>query len=186
MATYEVSTWNELITELSTLRTEAVIIKLTADIDCNDEIPLGVASTITIWNSAAYPMTVTGAYVENGVTKNHVIRNLRTHVVNPVNIFYPRSNIDSGQNQSSLTFNNIDFINLVLDSATLCLSPDSGVIYNNKLTFNRCRFVGRRNCYLISAYSPGVESGNALTFTSCFFNWWHICFKFKILCIICN
>ena len=54
MATYEVSTWTELVEALETINesTESQTIKITADIDCNDEIPEGVASTIVCKNKA--------------------------------------------------------------------------------------------------------------------------------------
>lgn len=163
MATYEASTWTELASELSTSRDEAKTIKLVADIDCNGEIPLGVASTIQITaNNRAYSVTIDGSYVEDGVTKNHVIRNLRTHVISPVDIFFPRI--------EQTTIKNIDFVNLVLDGGALSLPPDTGYIVNNRLYITNCRFVGRRNRNLISGRSLGGYDGNACILTSCFFN----------------
>ena len=163
MATYEVSTWTELATELSTSRGEAKTVKLVADIDCNNEIPLGVASTIQIIaDNRTYSVTIDGSYVEDGVTKNHVIRNLRTHVTSPVNIFFPWI--------EQTTIKNIDFINLVLDGGALSLPPDTGYIVNNRLYITNCRFVGRRNRNLISGRNFGGNDGNACILTSCFFN----------------
>ena len=45
MATHEVSTWAELAEAIRTAAGGDTI-KLIADIDCNDEIPEGVSSTI--------------------------------------------------------------------------------------------------------------------------------------------
>lgn len=172
MATYEVSTWAELVAKLSATTMEARTIKLTSDIDCNDEIPTGVGSTITIYNSGDYPVVIDGSYTENDVVKNHVIRNLRTNVTSPVAIFNLNrySSQSSGNRNASVTFKNIDFINLILDGAPLVGTVDSSVTSNNKLTFNKCSFVGRRNRFLVNAYNAESASGNALTFTSCFFN----------------
>lgn len=172
MAIYEVSTWADLVAKLSATTMEARTIKLTADIDCNDAIPAGVGSTIPIYNSGDYPVVIDGSYTENDVVKNHVIRNLRTSVTSPVAIFnlYRYSSQSSGHRNASVTFRNIDLINLILDGAPLIGTVDSAEIYNNKLTFNKCRFVGRRNRFLVNASDFGGATGNALTFTSCFFN----------------
>ena len=170
MATYEVSTWSELIAKLSSTTQEAKTIKLTADIDCNDEIPTGVASTVTIYgNYNSYPTTIDGSYTENGVTKNHVIRNLRTHVSSPVGIFNITRipNTDSGV---SVTFKNIDFINLILEGAGFIGNVNTGYTVNNRITFNKCSFVGRRNRFLTPTTNFGSTSNNVLTFTSCFIN----------------
>ena len=51
MATYEVSTWAELVARMADTTLETRTIKLTADIDCNDSIPEGVASTINVVGS---------------------------------------------------------------------------------------------------------------------------------------
>lgn len=161
MAIYEVSTWTELIAKLSDTTAEEKTIKLIADIDCNDEIPMGVETTIDVYGSGSYPTIIDGAY--------HTIRNLRTHITSPVDIFAPRS-INSGNKNLNIDFNNIDFVNLILDKAYMFGQPNSGVISNNKLTFNKCRFVGRRNRYLLKARNWGSANGNATTFNSCFFN----------------
>lgn len=172
MATYEVSTWAELVEKLSATALESRTIKLTADIDCNDAIPTGVGSTIPIYNSGDYPVVVDGSYTENGVVKNHVIRNLRTNITSPVGIFgiYCYSGQSSGNRNTNVTFKNINFINLILDGANFIKEVVSSLISNNKLTFNKCSFVGRRNRFLVPGMDPGGSSGNALTFTSCFFN----------------
>ena len=61
MATVEVSTWTDLVTQLAVSNNT---VKLTKDIDCNDEIPFGVTSTITMDS--------------NLDGQGHMIRNLRT------------------------------------------------------------------------------------------------------------
>lgn len=173
MATYEVSTWAELVSKLSQTTLESRTIKIIADIDCNDEIPTGVGSTIPIYNSGDYPVIIDGSYTENNVVKNHVIRNLRTNVTSPVGIFnlYRYSSQSSGNRNTNVTFKNIDFINLILAGAPFINEVNSGVIFSNVLTFNKCRFVGRRDRFLINCDGSGYNSGgNALTFTSCFFN----------------
>jgi hypothetical protein len=172
MATYEVSTWAELVAKLSATTMESRTIKLIADIDCNDAIPTGVGSTIPIYNSGDYPVVIDGSYTENDVVKNHVIRNLRTNLTSPVAIFnlIRYTGQSSGNRNTNVTFKNINFINLILDGAPFVGTVDTGVISNNKLTFNKCSFVGRRNRFLINACDFGSTDGNALTFTSCFFN----------------
>ena len=173
MAVYNVSTWAELVSKLSQNTTESRTIKIVNDIDCNDEIPTGVGSTIPIYNSGDYPIVIDGSYTENNVVKNHVIRNLRTNITSPVGIFnlVRYSSQSSGNRNTNVTFKNIDFINLILDGAPFINDMDSGVIYGNTLTFNKCRFVGRRNRFLVNEDGSGYSSGgNALTFTSCFFN----------------
>jgi hypothetical protein len=85
MATIEVSTWAELAAAVRAANSGDTI-KLIADIDCNDEIPEGVSSTI---NSpiSINTLTITGEYTEDNVTKSHVIKNLRTSSSIPVPIF---------------------------------------------------------------------------------------------------
>ena len=108
-----VETWAELraaILSVSSSNPELTV-HLVKDIDCNDEIPEGVSSTISVYASYALNLTITGAYTEDGVTKNHVIRNLRTNIVSPVNIF---TFSDDSTSTKYVNFRNIDFVNLVL------------------------------------------------------------------------
>ena len=84
MATIEVSTWAQLRSAI-TSAVAGDVIKLIADIDCNDEIPEGVTSTIQTIDSTWF--TITGEYTENDVVKRHEIRNLRTRATSPVTIF---------------------------------------------------------------------------------------------------
>ena len=169
----EVSTWAELRTALSTSTQDTKTIKITADIDCNDEIPTGVGSTITCYGSVSYMTTVDGSYTVGEETRNHVIRNLRTNVSNPVNIFNIQSNKESGSGRAcGITFKNIDFINLILMGGALIGSYNDSIIGGRKININKCRFVGRRNQYLFNGKSDtGVSDDSTyLLMTSSFFN----------------
>lgn len=163
MATVEVSTWGEFVDALQT--SGSLTVKLVADIDCNNEIPQGVSSTINLRGADDRPLTITGAYTEDGVTKNHVIRNLRTSTSSPVTIFnamwYSATNVDGALN---LTFRNIDFENLYINGASFLKTQKVWYQYNN-INFVNCRFVGKRNRVLFTG-----ESGVILNLTSCFFN----------------
>ena len=90
MATYEVSTWAQLRSAITSVASGDTI-KLIADIDCNDEIPEGVASTILL---SVFTLTIDGGYVEDGVTKRHEIRNLRTSASSPASIFKIQASSD--------------------------------------------------------------------------------------------
>lgn len=166
MATYEVSTWAELITELSTNRSESKTIKLITDIDCNNEIPTGVATTIVCYCSHTYPVTIDGSYSENGVIKNHVIRNLRTDVVTPVSIFKLTPNNDS---VFEIKFKNIDFINLIFLDVNFFSIVASYLTSNNHIYFEKCRFVGKRNRPFVVRYGWN-GSNDTIEMNSCFFN----------------
>lgn len=169
MVIYEVSTWPELVSELSTSRAEAKTIKLVADIDCNDEIPLGVASTITCHCSLTHPVVLDGSYIEDGVTKNHVIRNLRTHVTNPVVLF--SISVNDRSKNFHFTFKNIDFINIVLQRAYFMTTAnvDWYISTNSRIIFDNCRIVGRRDKPFTERYG-WKESSNQIVLNSCFFN----------------
>lgn len=155
MATVNVSTWTELANAIQASYGDASItINLTADIDCNNEIPLGVESTIKtpseLWDRV---------YTING--NHHVIRNLRTHITSPVKIF--GFSIFRG----NVYWNDVDFINLVLDDVLMGSSDDTTV----DIHFTNCRFVGRRTNYL---FRGGSENYVGYYFTSCFFNVFYI------------
>ena len=174
MATYEVSTWAELIARMSDTTAETRTIKLVADIECNDAVPLGPTSPINIIGSIERYCTIDGSYIKDGEIKNHVIRNLRTNVTSPVDIFDFRAhNPQSGVStlfEIGVTIQNIDFINIVLDDAMmfrLTKASGSSGASGNTVKFKNCSFVGRRNRYLIGAIN---SNANSLTFESCFFN----------------
>lgn len=129
MATIVVSTWAQLRSAISSAASGDTI-QLTADIDCNNEIPEGVSSTITILNKN---LTIDGGYVENGVTKRHEIRNLRTSGSSPVSIFKLQASSDGTYTN---TIKNIDFINLILDTPLFETAAQYTMVYLQKSFFN--------------------------------------------------
>lgn len=129
MATIEVSTWAELASVITSAAAGDTI-KLIADIDCNDEIPEGVSSTITILNKN---LTIDGEYVEDGVTKRHEIRNLRTSGSSPVSIFKLQASYEGTYTN---TIRNIDFINLILDAPLFETAAQYTNVYLQKSFFN--------------------------------------------------
>lgn len=158
----EVSTWAELVSAYTNdggTYGDSVTIKLIRDIDCNDEIPEGVETTLVAGTkSNTYALVVDGSYEVNGEVRNHVIRNLRTHVISPVNIF--RCGV------GETTFKNIDFINLILDRPLLLIAQNA---LAKGCVLNHCRFVGRRTYNLWDTiYSSKTTAGFKLY--SCFFN----------------
>lgn len=167
MATYNVSTWAELVTAIRSIDTSVTnTIYITKDIDCNDEIPEGVASSVRPAGSSSISslnLTITGAYTENSVTKNHVIRNLRTDITSPVSIFRFS---DGSTATKYIDFRNIDFINLVLDRPLVQMDT-----WRNTYTrFYSCRFVGRRTQSLIYHSVNSSSDSTTVQFFSCFFN----------------
>ena len=161
MATYEVSTWAQLRSAIGSASSGDVI-KLIADIDCNDEIPEGASSLVT---ESIRGLTIDGSYQEGNVTKNHVIRNLRTNASSPQAIF--KWYFYSDDTTKTFNIKNIDFINLILDAPLIAhQSSSSG---KNQTVIRNCRFTGKRTDYL---YSPTVNNmGNQYAyFYSCYFN----------------
>ncbi len=156
MATHEVSTWAELAEAIRTA-SSGDIIQLTADIDCNDEIPEGVSSTIPSYEVTG-TRTITGEYIENGVTKRHVIKNLRTSTTSPVAIF--RMN---GYYNSTTNVQGIDFLNLIL-AAPLIEVAETGSAYHT-MNIRNCRFTGKRTDYFVYLYS-----NTYLYIYNCYFN----------------
>lgn len=171
MAIYNVSTWAQLVEALSTDTKEAKTIKLTADINCNREIPYGVESSITIYESGSYPVVIDGSYVENEETKNHAIINLGTHVTTPVDIFKLKKTTGASSGQMDLTFKNVTFKNLLVMGAFFINRDNSShTIYQNKLSFTNCEFSGKRNYSLMKQSTYGGSTGNEVNLTSCSFN----------------
>jgi hypothetical protein len=122
MAVYEVESWGGLV-EASKSASRDDTILLTKDIDCNNEIPLGVEETVKL-----------DYVILDG--QGHTIRNLRTHVDNPVTIF----------RGGRMYLKNIDFINLIIYDVPL-MENDG---YANFITMDHCRCVGIRNRELIA------------------------------------
>ena len=146
MATIEVASWEDLVTAI-TSHSSGDVIKLTADIDCNNSIPLGVSSTVNCGNDV---ITIDGSYVENGL-----ILNLRTSVTTPVAIF------SFGGTNHSVYIKNLDFANLILDAP---LFSCYGSSTPSHIYLQSCRFVGRRSGWFMAV----DDFVNHLT--SCFFN----------------
>lgn len=163
MTTYEAASWQDIYDICSETFTDDVTIKLIADIDCNRAIPEGVESSIELyWTSSSLKYAIIdGSYEVNGVTKNHVIKNLRTHVINPVTIFYAHRKPPSQSDTTApLRIRNIDFINLILDAPLA-----RGGYSQTPLAITGCRFVGKRST---SMFYGATTGGTVLT--SCFFN----------------
>lgn len=161
MIEINVYTWAELVaayTNDGVQYNDDVTIKLMRDINCNDEIPEGVETSLTPALSSSYIMIVDGSYEVNEEVRNRVIRNLRTHVINPVVIFKAAV--------GGSIFKNIDFINLVLDGALVQIAQDS---IAKACTFNCCRFVGRRT-YNLWDTIKGSKTLAGFNLYSCFFN----------------
>lgn len=162
MATHEVSTWAEFVSAI-TSAANGDIVKLIADIDCNRVIPEGVASSII--PNATQSLTIDGSYQEGNVTKNHVIRNLRTSVSSPQAIF--KWHFENSSTTKTFNIKNIDFINLILDAPLIAhYTNGSGT---NQTVIRNCRFTGKRTDYL---YSPTLNNTGYqyIYFYSCYFN----------------
>lgn len=161
MATHEVSTWAQFRSAIDSAASGDTI-KFIADIDCNNEIPEGVASSII--PDAMQGLTIDGSYQEGGVTKNHVIRNLRTNVVSPQAIF--KWKFENSSTTKTFNIKNIDFINLILDAPLI--SHYTNGSSNNQTVIRNCRFVGKRTDYF---YSPTNNRGGEYAyFYNCYFN----------------
>ena len=152
----EAYSWQDIVDAFDD-NSDNITIKLMRDIDCNDEIPQGVESTL-IFSGSSYTYTIDGAYEVNGEVRNRVIRNLRTHVITPVNIF--RAAV------AGATFKNIDFINLVLDRALVQIAQN---VNARAVSFNCCRFVGRRTYNLWDTIGSSKTLAGFKLY-SCFFN----------------
>ena len=165
MATINVSTWTELVTAITETVSDGDTIKITADIECNSDIPYGVQSTINLDARGAggsrIQYTIDGEYTENGVTKRHIIRNLRTSTENPVTIFQNPN--EAGYAYCIVNFHNIEFINLICDNY-LANSQNYGYDGYFPIWFNNCAFVGRRSYYLFEGGNAGVG------FYQCYFD----------------
>lgn len=165
MATYEVGTWTALVSAIAGAASGDTI-KLIANIDCNDEIPEGVSSTITILNKN---LTIDGGYVENGVTKRHEIRNLRTSGSSPVSIFKLQVSYDGKYTD---TIKNIDFVNLILDAPIFETATEYTMVYLQKSFFNIPYYgTTQENIALSELYNSAGGYSRSLNFyiTNCRF-----------------
>lgn len=171
MAIVEVSTWAELASALRATYSEATTIKLTKGIDCNNEIPTGVSSTVVI-PRADYTLTIDGSYEENGVIKNYEIRNLRTVGSNPVAIFQ-LNGASSSDTYRRIYFRNIDFVNLILDAPLAEGYFGNSADYPSYAPYNyyyfvNCRFTGKRTTYMFTKGNMAIS--HRFYLQSCFVN----------------
>ncbi len=150
MATKEVSTWDGLVEALNGFAT-GDIIKLTADIDLNREYPTGVTS-------CSFEQT---GYEGTSVTidgNGHQIKNLRTNMTTPADIFVKTN----GDSSLTVTFKDLDFVNLILSEAhfiSINGTNDDAIVLNN------VRFVGKR-----SGASYLINRNRNVTLESCYFD----------------
>lgn len=144
MAVVEVSTWSDFVAAVTVAGNT---VKLTRDIDCNDEIPFGVTSPVTLASD------IDG--------QGYKIRNLRSSVTNPVDIFRT-----SGSSGGTRTISNVDFVNIIVTGNNNYFLKSN--FNDSQLKVNNCRFVGRRQYYFISPFGGGYQS--YATFTSCYFH----------------
>ena len=151
MATYHVSSWQEIMSAICDSAQVAKEILLDSDIDLNDEYPEGVPSV--------------ALYCYKDVTLNlqgHTIKNLRTRISNPVPIIYNTS--DSGiWSDTKFIIKNGDFVNLILAGAAFISIIN---YYNNTIVLENVRFVGYRtgNAYFIDGRDKYIEAA------SCYFD----------------
>ena len=158
MATHNVSTWAELASAIRNA-SGGDTIKLVDDINCNNEIPQGVESTVSCGQLSS--LTIDGSYEEDGVTKNHIIYNLRTSLSNPVSIFQ----LSCPNYNYTKTIKNITFVNLILNAPLLYMA--NGGTYSHTFTIRNCNFVGKRYDYL---FGCGTQTGIILKMYQCFIN----------------
>ena len=84
MAEFQAASWTQLVEAIGECTSEEFDkITITNTIDCAEEIPEGVETTITIPSKTI----IIGNYDLHGVTKHRRIKNLRTHTENPVPVF---------------------------------------------------------------------------------------------------
>lgn len=153
MLYFEAASWSELeeLAHPSSDYSDSITIKLTSDIDCNNEIPEGVATTLSFpARGTGCTVTIDGGYDPTDITKRRVIRNLQTHVVSPVDIFSTPYN--------SFILRNIDFINLKTEKFLAKGGSNGPTMISN------CRFVGGRKYNLFKGSNGGIKM------SSCFFN----------------
>lgn len=144
MITREAGSWADLVTISNETKasplSDFLCIKLVANIDCNLEIPEGVAETLEFhFNTTNQKLIIDGGTL----TQRHMIRNLRTHYQNPVPIFKAQTSYDSGVR---MAVRNIDFMHLILDDYLLyCFGSYSAIANDYGLAVSNCRFKGHRS-----------------------------------------
>ena len=151
MATYNVTTWSELVNALRQSEPDDIDIRiyLMNDIDMNDVAPTGVSTTQI--QSFGRSMILEG----NG----HCIKNLRTSISSPQPIF-SMANYHYLPSKA-LNIQNLDFVNLILAGSDFLYDSSD----YRQVNFTNCRFVGYRtgNSYLIN-------QATKISCTSCYFD----------------
>lgn len=150
------NSWAELITANSHLSLGddgKEFLQQTADMDLNDEFPLGVNQIVLRYDPNAYSSTAIDLIIDG---QGHTIKNLRTRINNPVTIF--NCNQSASSTNRRLFIKNMNFVNCILSGANF-LNIATPVFFEN------CRFVGCRtgNSYLIN-------TNTKITLTSCYFD----------------
>lgn len=178
MATYEVSTWTEIISKISECihattenKWNNTVIKVTQGIDLNYEFPLGTASTFNglVGSQATGTLTIDGSTSTPG--ENTVIRNLRTSVESPAPIITIDVREDLIVANLKIKFKNIDFTNIILANSHFFRMTGTTGFYNNTsgIIFENCRFVGSRSGSAHLA-ETGAHGQTYCLLTSCYFN----------------
>lgn len=176
MPEFEVSTWTALVSKMAELASSTPFssahwgnstIKITQDIDLNDEAPSGTSTQFNFtadYNSTNYTIVIDGKQTDGS---NGVIRNLRTSISSPNYILAYANSIMPQYAPKIIThFKNIDFVNLILSGSSFAgVASGSSVFSNCGFIFENCRFVGSRSG---SAYLLNVTFG--ITLTSCYVN----------------
>ena len=150
MADISVASWTQLVEAIGECTSEEFDkITITNTIDCAEEIPEGVETTITIPSKT----TIVGNYDLHGVMKHRRIKNLRTHTEAPVPIF------TFGGTQ--IHFIGIDFEDMVLDRP---LIYKDGRLASSLV---QCRFSGQRTDCLFNITGLGSKT---FVLKSCYFD----------------
>jgi hypothetical protein len=100
-------------------------------------------------------LTITGEYTENGITKRHEIRNLRTSTSSAVAIF----EFNVTDMNIAISINGIDFVNLIL-AAPLVSYKNGTQGYRQNIIFQNCRFTGKRTDSLMAVRSSAYGGGS--------------------------
>ena len=163
MSVASASTWAEIISKNSSFPERNNTLYVVDDIDLNNEYPQGVDTLILNvgTGSTSYGRSWTIDGKDSTTGKNHIIRNLRTKISNPVPLF----KMDYAYYGScTVTFKNIDFVNCILSGADFYKCDHSSNDNAYKLIFENCRFVGYRtgDAFLIR------NNGRSIQFTSCY------------------
>lgn len=165
MATVTASSWSGIVSANNSFGSDTTnTIKLTQDIDLNNEYPSGVATLELKHYTGYYGTSRTWVLDGKDATtgQNHAIRNLRTSISNPSAIFKQK---DDTLSSITVIFRNVDFVNCIVSGGDFFLNEYSSHKEYITLVVENCRFVGYRtgNAYLFN------QPLN-ITCTSCYFD----------------